>query len=54
MREGKLKGEMASSLYRVKSPDQMHVVDKRRNKVLSIFIMNIKTANKEINAMFRL
>lgn len=32
----------------------MHVVDKRRNKVLSIFIISIKTDNKELNAMFRL
>lgn len=32
----------------------MHVVDKRRNKVLSIFIISIKTDNKELNAMLRL
>lgn len=32
----------------------MHVVDKRRNKVLSIFIISIKTGNKELNAMLRL
>lgn len=32
----------------------MHVVDKRRNKVLSIFIISTKTDNKELNARFRL
>lgn len=51
-RKGKLKGEVASSLYKVKSPDKTYTVDKKQS--FKYFIISIKTANKELNAIFRL